>query len=73
MYIIQPKLFRLLPIKNKTNSNKHATCQLCSMQLQKEVRSNPKQPSCKKCAAPKNDVLIKGIKIQSGSQEMAVM
>jgi len=40
------------------------------MQIQKEVKSNPKQPSCKWCAAPKE----KRCEIQSsGPQEMAVM
>ena len=39
MYIIQSKLFTLLPIKNKTNSNKHVICQLYSMQLQKESKT----------------------------------
>jgi len=39
MYIIQLKF---LPIKNKNNNNKHIICQLHSMQLQKEVKSNPK-------------------------------
>jgi len=40
------------------------------MQLQKEVKSNPKQPSCKKkCAAPKGHCE----KNQGGSQEMAVI
>ena len=62
MYIIQSTLFTLLPIKNKTNNNKHVVCQLHSMQLQKEVKSNPKQPSCKKCAAPKNAVVKKDAK-----------
>jgi len=33
-------------------------CQLRFMQLQKEMKSNPKQPSCKNCAAPKNVVKI---------------
>ena len=50
----------LLPIKNKTNNNKHVICQLLSTQLQKEVKANPKQPSCKKkCAAPKNAIMKK--------------
>ena len=31
----------LLPIKNKTN-NKRVICQLYKVQLQKEVKSNPK-------------------------------
>jgi len=44
-----------------------------SMQLQKEVKSNPKQPSCKKkCPAPKRP-LWKKCEIQGGGQEMAVM
>jgi len=46
MCIITSKLFTLLPIKNKINNNKHVICQLYNMQLQKEVKSNPKQPSC---------------------------
>ena len=45
MYITQSKLSTLLP---KTNNNKHVICQFHSMQLQKEVKSNPKQLSCKK-------------------------
>jgi len=33
------------------------------MQLQKEVKSNPKQPSCKKkCAAPKKAIVKKDVK-----------
>jgi len=32
------------------------------MQLQKEVKSNPKQPSCKKCTALKNAVVKKDVK-----------
>jgi len=33
------------------------------MKLQKEVKSNPKQPSCKKkCGAPKNAVVKKDVK-----------
>jgi len=33
------------------------------MQVQKAVKSNPKQPSCKKkCAAPKNAVVKKDVK-----------
>ena len=52
MNIIQSKLFPLLPIKNKTNINKHVICQLHSMQLQKEEKSNLKQPNCKKVCGP---------------------
>jgi len=41
--LITPIVFTLtLPIKNKTNNNKHVICQLNNMQLQKEVKSNPK-------------------------------
>jgi len=39
-----------------------------SMQLQKEVKSNLKQPSCEKSVLPK-----KRCEIQDGGQEMAVM
>jgi len=50
-----------------------AIFQLHSMQLQKEVKSNPKQPSCKKKGvAPKRPVW-KRCEIQGGGQEMAVM
>ena len=50
MYIT--KLFTLLPIK--INNSKRIVCQLDSMQLQKEMKSNPKQPGCKKmCLAPR--------------------
>jgi len=40
------------------------------MQLQKEVKSNPKQPSCKKSVRPQK---VQRCDIQNGSQEMAVM
>ena len=54
---------KILPIKTKTNNNKHKICQLYNIQLQKELKSNPKQPSCKrKCAAPKNAVVKKDVK-----------
>jgi len=43
------------------------------MQLQKEVKSNPKQSSYKKCAALKKAIVKKIHKIQDGGQEMAVM
>jgi len=41
-----------------------AICQVCihSMLLQKEVKSNPKQPSCKKCVAPKKAIVKKDVK-----------
>ena len=41
MYIVLSKFFTLLLTKNKMNNNKHVICQLYSMQLQKEVKSNP--------------------------------
>jgi len=40
------------------------------MLLQKEVKSNPKQPSCKKSARPQKG---QRCEIQGGGQEMAVM
>jgi len=40
------------------------------MQLQKVVKSNPKQPSCKKSVRPQK---AKRCEIQGGGQEMAVM
>jgi len=43
------------------------------MQLQKEVKSNPKQPSCKKSMRPQECCCEKRCEIQSGGQEMAVM
>jgi len=43
------------------------------MQLQKEVKSNPKQPSCKKRVRPQKGHSEKRCEIQGGSQEMAVM
>jgi len=42
------------------------------MQLQK-VKSNPKQPSCKKGCGPQECCCEKRCEIQSGGQEMAVM
>jgi len=43
------------------------------MQLQKEVKSNPKQPSYKKVCGPQEFCYEKRCEIQSDSQEMAVM
>jgi len=43
------------------------------MQLQKEVKSNPKQPSCKKMCSPQEGYSAKKCEIQDGSQEVAVM
>jgi len=41
------------------------------MHLQKEVKSNPKQPSCKKSVWPQEGHCEKICEIQGGSQEMA--
>jgi len=43
------------------------------MQLQKEVKSNPKQPNCKKKCAALKGYCEKRCENQGGSQEMAVM
>jgi len=44
------------------------------MQLQIEVKSNAKQPSCKKnVCSPKKAIVEKRCEIQGGCQEMAVM
>jgi len=43
------------------------------MQLQKEVKSNPKQPSCKKNVWPHEGHCEERCEIQGGGQEMAVM
>jgi len=49
-------------------------CQLCSIQLQKEVKFNAKNsPAVKKCVAPKKVIVKKRCKIQGGSKEMAKM
>jgi len=42
-----------------------------SMRLQKEVKSNPKQPSCKKMCGPQESHCEKRCEIQGGGQEMA--
>jgi len=44
---------------------------MLAMQLQKEVKSNPKQPSCKKVCNPQEGHWEKRCEIQGGSQEMA--
>ena len=59
--------------KQKTNNNKYVICQLYNMKLQKEVKTNPKQPSCKKVCSPQECCCEKRCEIQSGGQEMAVM
>ena len=46
---------------------------LWCIQIIKEMISNPKQPSCKKGAAPKTAMVKKRCEIQGGSQEMVVM
>jgi len=43
------------------------------MQLQKEVKSNPKQSSYKKSVQPQEGHCEKRYEIQGGGQEMAVM
>jgi len=43
------------------------------MQLQKEVKSNPKQPSCKKGVLSRKGHCEKRCEIQGGGQEMAAM
>ena len=43
------------------------------MQIQKEVKSNPKQPSCKKECDPQKCYGERRCEIQGGGQEMAVM
>jgi len=48
----------------------HYTAQL---QLQKEVKSNPKQPSCKKSVQPQKDHCEKRSEIQHGSQDGRLM
>ena len=40
------------------NNNKHVICKLHSMQLQKEVKSNPKQSSCKKISVRPTKMLL---------------
>ena len=49
---------KILTIKNKTNKNKHVICQLYNIQLQNEVKSNPKQLSCKKGVPPSRMLLM---------------
>jgi len=44
-----------------------------SMQLQKEVKSNPKQPSCKKSVWPQKGHCEKRCEIHGGGQVIAVM
>ena len=46
---------------------------LWGIQIQKEVKSNPKQPNCKKKCGPQKGYGEKRCEIQGGSQEMAVM
>jgi len=41
--------------------------------ITKEVKSNPKQPSCKKVCAPEEGHCEKRGEIQGGNQDMAVM
>jgi len=58
MCIITLKLFTLLPIKNKTNNNKHVICQL-NMQLQKKWNLIQDSPAVKKSVQPPRMLLWK--------------
>ena len=73
MYIIASKLFTLLPIKNKTNNNKHVICQLYNMKIQKEVKSSLNSPAVKEVCGPQECCCEERCEIQSGGQEKAVM
>ena len=46
---------------------------LWGIQIQKEVKSNPKQPAVKKVCSPQKGYGEKRCEIQGGGQEMAVM
>ena len=46
---------------------------LWGIQIQKEMKSNPKQPNCKKVCGPQKGYGEKRCEIQGGGQEMAVM
>ena len=48
---------------------------LCSIQIQKEVISNQKQPSCKKGAAPKKAMVKKDVKskVASNSPQLSLL
>jgi len=46
---------------------------MLTTQLQKEVKSNPKQPSCKKSVQPQKGHCENRCEIQGGGQEVAVM
>ena len=55
-------------------SQSRPICQICGIQIQKEMKSTPKQPSCKKKdVALKKAMVKKRCEIQGGGQEMAVM
>ena len=64
-------------IKKKTHGLKKAPKPaigwLCSIQIQKEVISNQKQPSCKKRCGPQKGHGEKRCEIRCGGQEIAVM
>ena len=59
--------------KEKKINLKNPKADLWGIQIQKEVKSNPKQPSCKKECGPQKDYGEKRCKILGGGQEMAVM
>ena len=50
-----------------------AISQLCSIQLQKEIKSNSKTAQLKKSVQPQEDHCEKRYEIQDGGREMAVM
>ena len=52
---------------------KPAYGRLWDIQIQKEVKSNPKQPAVKKVCGPQKGYGEKRCEIQGGGQEMAVM
>ena len=60
-------------ILDRLKALKPAIGRLWGIQIQKEVKSNPKQPSCKKECGPQKGYGEKRCEIQGGSQEMAVM
>jgi len=43
------------------------------VQLQKEMKSNPKEPSCRKSVWPQEGYFEKRCEIKGGGQKMAVM
>ena len=56
------KSFHTATYKEKTNNKKHVIFQLYNMKLQKEVKSYPKRPSCKKVCSPQECCCEKDVK-----------